>query len=68
MTVTVTWINLYKLAGLVVIVMTLMLSIGSAIVSWQLHSLDSRLEERLKVYQADQIDMRHRIERLENGR
>ena len=68
MTVTVTWPNLYKLAGLVIVVLTLMLSIGSIMVNFQMQALDRRLEERLRVYQADQIEMRHRIERLENHR
>ena len=49
MTITVTWPNIYKLTALVVVVLSLVLTVGGAIVQWQMKSIDSRLEERLKI-------------------
>lgn len=65
MTITVTWPNIYKLTALVLVVLSLVLTVGGATVQWQMKAIDSRLEERLKIYQSDQDNIRRRIERIE---
>jgi hypothetical protein len=65
MTITVTWPNIYKLTALVLVVLSLVIAVGGATVQLQMRAIDSRLDERLRIYQSDQDNIRRRIERIE---
>jgi ABC-type nitrate/sulfonate/bicarbonate transport system permease component len=65
MPIAITWPNIYRLTALVLVVLSLLITIGTAAIQWQMKGIDSRLEERLQMYRADQGNMMRRIERLE---
>ncbi len=65
MTINVTWPNIYKLSGLVIAVVSIMIAAGSFITQRQFDYIDKRMDDRLSVYQSDQADIRRRLELLE---
>ena len=67
MTINVTWCNVYKLAFLVIIALTLVLTAGSVMVQWQIDQIDWRLDERLSIYHREQNELQRRIELLEEN-
>lgn len=67
MTINVTWPNIYKLVALVMAIVTIVLATGSALIEHKMRALDVRLEERWKIYQSDRIEIRQRIQRLEES-
>jgi hypothetical protein len=46
-------------------VLSLVIAVGGATVQLQMRAIDSRLDERLRIYQSDQDNIRRRIERIE---
>lgn len=65
MAISLTWRNLFALTGLVVIVLTAFAAAESAVMQWQLHQMDLRLNDRLTLYQKGEDDLQNTLERIE---
>lgn len=66
MAIPLTWRNLAALTGLVVIILSAFATATSTLVQWQLDGLDKRLSDRLSIYQRDEENTQHELDRIEH--